>query len=435
MKWASKPAAIAAAAVLAVVGVTGIGISQAEPATSGGSSSAVATDWGFGPGAPDGYGGGQGWGGMMPGSDYGTGYGSQDTSTTDSASLSTTAAGAAEEVSDSVVNIDTVLDYGTGEAAGTGIVLSSDGLVLTNHHVVEDATGITGTVVGTGKTYTATVLGYDPDTDIAVIQLSGASDLPVAALDDDDNLQVGDLVVGVGNTGGTGGAPTSVEGQVTELGATITASDQNGQNVETLEDLIGTDADIRSGQSGGPMVDSEGEVIGVNVAASSGGTGSQTTGYAIPIDQAKAVADQIIAGEESGSVQVGGTPFLGVQLTDTASASQGYAGGGFGGPDGFGYGTPGGVQDGTTDSGQVQSSSDDEGVAIAGVVSGTAAEEAGLTAGDTITALNGSAVTTAEQLSSVIAAAEVGDRMTIAWTDASGQDHTATVTLGAGPVG
>lgn len=437
VNWTRKPAAIGAAAVLTVVGVTGaVGVSQA-----GAASAAVATDWGFGPDAQggsggygDGYGTDQGWG--WPG--YGSGFQSPSAAADSSAasqSLSTAAASAVAAISDSVVNIDTVLDYGTGEAAGTGIVLSSTGLVLTNHHVVEGATKVTGSVVGTGQTYAATVLGYDAATDVAVLQLSGASNLPVATLDDDDNLAVGDLVVGLGNAGGTGGEPTSVEGQVTELGSTITATDQSGQNAETLHDLIGTNADIQSGQSGGPMVDGEGEVIGVNVAASSDSRGSGTSGYAIPIDDATQVADQIIAGQESGSVQVGGSPFLGVELATTSTGDQGLGGW----ADGYGgrsYGL-GGMSDGTidADSGTVVDGANVDGVPIAGVVSGGAAASAGLTAGDTITALNGTPVTSADQLSSVIAAAEVGDRMTIAWTDAEGTSHSATVALGEGPVG
>ena len=429
--WARRTIALGAAAVLGIVGVTGVaGVSDAGAASA--APPAVATDWGFGPGVPAGYGDGTGTdpGWVWPG--YGSGGSSSDIAAS-AGSLSTAAASAVEAISDSVVNIDTLLDYGTAEAAGTGIVLSSTGLVLTNHHVVEGATKITGSVVGTGQSYTATVLGYDPNTDVAVIQLSGASNLPVAAIDDDDNLSVGDLVVGLGNAGGAGGEPTSAEGQVTELGSTITATDQNGQNAETLHDLIGTNADIQSGQSGGPMVDSEGEVIGVNVAASSGGSGSGTSGYAIPIDDATQVAAQIIAGQESGSVQVGGTPFLGVELATTSTTDQSL------GSWSRGYGTEGfgGVQDGTidADSGQVVDGADVDGVPIAGVVSGGAAASAGLAAGDTITSLNGTPVTSADQLSSVIAAAEVGDRMTIAWTDADGTSHSATVTLGEGPVG
>lgn len=327
-----------------------------------------------------------------------------------------------------MVNIDTVIGYGAGQAAGTGFVLGADGLVLTNHHVVEGATTITGTVVGTGTTYTATVVGYDPATDIAVLDLTDASDLPVATLADADSLDVGDLVVGVGNAGGDGGEPTAVEGVVTELGSTITATDENGGNAETLKGLIGTNADIQSGQSGGPLVDASGDVVGVDVAASSVSLGASTSGYAIPIDDAMAVARTIIAGTESATIRVGATAFLGVQLADSATSGFGAGPGDSGSwydsaPGGTGSDDPLGVGDVTS------------GVAVSGVVEGSVAEGAGLRSGDTITTVDGSAVTSADQLSALIGTHDVGDELSITWVDSDGSAHAATARLGEGPVG
>ncbi len=330
IRWTITPAALGVAATVGFVGVTGVaGINRVDPVSVQPTATAVDADWGMGWGVSPSDVGTGGW--AVP--DFGT---DTDATTTAAQALSSSAASAVAEVTPAVVNIDTVLDYGTAEAAGTGIVIGSDGLVLTNHHVVEGATTITGTVVGTGRTYTATVLGYDPDTDVALIDLAGVSGLPVATLGDSDDLAVGDLVVGVGNAGGVGGDPTSVEGQVTALGQTITATDQNGGNAETLDNLIGTDADIQAGQSGGPLVDAEGDVVGVDVAASSGYTGSTTSGYAIPIEDAKAVAEQILAGQESGTVQIGATPFLGVSLADTSVADPGMD---WGFPGGYGSGS------------------------------------------------------------------------------------------------
>jgi S1-C subfamily serine protease len=415
-RWAMAPAALGVAAAVGIAGAAG---GAAASAAVGPAPGAVATDrqgWSWQPGGSV-----DGWAPR-----YGSG---SEIGATGTEALSSTAAAAAAEITPSVVNIDTVMDYGSAEAAGTGIVIGSDGIVLTNHHVVEGATAITGTVVGTGKTYPAVVLGYDPETDVAVIDLTGASKLPVATLGNADELQIGELVVGVGNAGGAGGEPTSVAGQVTALGQTITATDAAGGNPETLDNLIGTDADIQAGQSGGPLVDAEGDVVGVDVAASTGYTGSAARGYAIPIDDATAIARQILAGQEPGTVHVGATPFLGVQLAAQPAVSAtpwGYPGG-RGYRDGLGS---------ASDSGAVEGASATTGVAIAGVVPGSAAEQVGLAAGDSITTLNGTAVTTAEQLSSLIASADVGSQLSITWTDAAaGNAHTGTVTLGAGPVG
>lgn len=392
------PLAIAASAG----GLLGAAVTYAQPAagstgTSDGSDIAgsvgsVGNPWdpGYGPGS-----GRHGW------IDQGS------TSSVAAAQLSATAAAAAEEVTPSVVNIDTVVDYGSGEAAGTGIVISPDGLVLTNHHVVSGATSIEATVVGTGKSYDVTVLGYDDSTDIAVLRLAGATGLPVATIGDD--VSVGDLVVGVGNAGGDGGEPTSVEGEVLALDQTITATDEMGGDAETLDNLIEVSADIVSGQSGGPLVDADGEVVGVDVAASVSGRSSDTTGYAIPIDEAMSVVSAILAGNETTSTHIGGSAFLGVELASTGAA-------GAGGSAGYGYSAL-------------------DGVPISGTVDGSAAEAAGLAAGDVITALDGDSITSADQLSGLIAGHGVGDRIHLEWTDSAGGEHAATVTLGEGPVG
>lgn len=386
------PLAVAASAG----GLLGAAASAAQPAsgsTGGVSSGSSSTD----SSSTDGWDPGSGPGGRHGWIEQGS------ASSVTSAQLSATAAAAAEEVTPSVVNIDTVVDYGSGEAAGTGIVIRSDGLVLTNHHVVSGATSIEATVVGTGKTYEVTVLGYDDSADIAVLKLTGASGLPVATIGDD--VSVGDLVVGVGNAGGDGGEPTSVEGEVTAVDQTITATDDMGGDAETLHNLIEVSADIQSGQSGGPLVDASGEVVGVDVAASMSNRSSDTTGYAIPIDQALSVVSDILSGDQSTSTHIGGSAFLGVNLAQAGAGSAAY-----------GYSASGGVT-------------------IAGTIEGSAAEAAGLATGDMITALDGRAITSADQLSELIARHSVGDRISLAWTDASGGEHRATVTLGEGPVG
>ena len=150
-------------------------------------------------------------------------------------------------------------------------MLTSDGVILTNHHVIEGATSITVTDVGNGKTYMASVVGYDEDHDIAVLKLKDASGLQTAKIGNSDAVKVGDQVVGIGNAGGKGGTPRYAAGKITALNQAITATDQNGQDPENLENLLETDADIQAGQSGGPLANANGEVIGVDTAGNNGG--------------------------------------------------------------------------------------------------------------------------------------------------------------------
>ncbi len=225
-------------------------------------------------------------------------------------------AGASADQQIGVVTIDTVLAYQGAEAAGTGVVLSSDGEILTNNHVIEGSTSITVTIVTTGASYSATVVGADVVDDIAVLQLSGASDLTPANFDDDQDLAVGDAVTGVGNAGGLGGIPSAAAGTVTALNQTITTQSELGATGETLTGLIQTDADIQSGDSGGPLFDAENEVVGIDTAAQEGGY--TTAGFAIPIESALSIAQQIQNGQSSTTIVIGYPAFLGVQVSSTA---------------------------------------------------------------------------------------------------------------------
>jgi len=310
-----------------------------------------------------------------------------DGSTSESTATDATAA---QEVG--LVYVTTTLDYGTGKAAGTGMILTSDGEILTNHHVVEGATTISVQVVSTGTTYDASVVGYDSTHDVAVLQLDDASGLTPVTTDADEAVQVGDTVTGVGNANGDGGAASAAPGTVVALDQSITVASETGGEASRLSDLIQVDADIIPGDSGGALYDDDGEVIGMNTAASSGTT--NISGYAVPIAEALAIADQIESGTESGTVEIGNHGYLGVSL-----------------------------------------SSDVTGALVAGVVDDSPAEAAGLTAGSTITSLDGRAVTSADALSTAVAELEVGRRVRLAWTDTSGQAHTATITLGEGPIG
>jgi S1-C subfamily serine protease len=328
----------------------------------------------------------------VPGVTTGPGAGnSGNGATLDSAAI-------AAKVNPAVVDVNTVLGYQNGRAAGTGIVISSAGLVLTNNHVISGATSISVTQVTNGATYKATVVGYDRTEDIAVIKLTGASGLPTAAIGDSDKLGVGDGVVAIGNAGGTGGAPAVVDGTVTALNRSITASDESTGSSEQLTGLIEVAANIEAGDSGGPLVNAGAQVVGINTAASVGfhyqATGG--TGYAIPINQAMAIGDQITGGKASDKVHIGETAFLGVS---------------------------------------VRSGNGTGGAAVTQVLSGSPAEEAGLSAGDVITSVDGAAVDTASALTQLLDGHHPGDRVRVGWTSASGGAHSATVTLASGPAG
>jgi S1-C subfamily serine protease len=311
------------------------------------------------------------------------------------------------------------------ESAGTGIVLSPDGVILTNNHVINGATSIKVTDIGNGKTYTATIVGYDDSHDVAVLQAQGASGLKVAALGDSSTVQAGDDVVALGNAGGKGGTPSEATGTVTGLNQSITASDELSGSAEQLTGLIETNANIQPGDSGGSLVNVYGQVIGMDTAGSSSGTqGSSGSGqtaeqaFAIPINEAVSIASQIEAGHASGGIHLGGTAFLGVQIGSSSSSS------------GSGFDPFGGSSSGFGGSGSQGTTS---GVAISGVLSGSPAAHAGLSGGDTITAVGGQSVSASQDIAKVLVKYHPGQSVSVSWVDASGQSHTATVTLASGP--
>jgi S1-C subfamily serine protease len=309
---------------------------------------------------------------------------------------STTGATTAQQVG--VVDIDTVLGYQNAEAAGTGMVLTASGEVLTNNHVVEGATSITVTVVSTGRTYRAGVVGTDPIDDIAVLQLTGASGLRTAKLGDSSGVAVGDAVTGVGNAGGGGGTPTAAAGAVTALDQAITATDESGANAEKLTGLIEVDAQIEAGDSGGPLYDAPGRIIGMDTAAQADRR-QTVAGYAIPIDSALSIAATIESATTSTeTVHLGYPAFLGVSVAPDGTASTAAAG-----------------------------------ATVAGVLDGTAAAKGGLVAGDVITSVGGVAVTSAGSLEAALHQHRPGDSVRVRWTDTSGQSHRASLVLTRGP--
>jgi S1-C subfamily serine protease len=328
-----------------------------------------------------------------PSGDTGNGTGSGSSSGNGSGSSS----GSSSALDVGVVDVDTQLGFGSGRAAGTGMIVSKDGEVLTNAHVISGATTITVTVVTTGKTYTAKVLGSDTTRDIALLKLQNASNLDTVTLGDSSSVQTGDAITAVGNAGGVGGEPSVSPGQVTALNQSITVNDASNGDQGQLSELIQTDAGLQPGDSGGPMYDASGKVIGINTAADAGRVrqGSQES-YAIPIDTAESIADQIRSGKGSDTVQIGVKGFLGVQVAQSAGSGQ-------------------------------------EGAVIDGVLDGTPAASAGLQQGDVITAVDGQTVDSNDALTAGLHGHHPGDQVKVTWSDPSGASHTATVTLAEGP--
>lgn len=428
-------AVTAAAAALALT----VGTAASLPAAATSHASTIATSRSAIPftGQPadpgQGNGGQDGSNGITPGNGTAPGGNAQspDTGQGSDGSSQQDASPASTEESTGVVLIDTQLGYENAEAAGTGIVLSKDGLVLTNNHVIADSTKISVTVATTGKTYEASVVGSDSTEDVAVLQLKGASDLQPATVDD-DSVTVGDDVTAVGNSEGQGQLQAA-DGTVTDLGASVTTTAQGSEDSETLNNMIQVQADIVSGDSGGALLDDEGEVVGMNTAASSGS--ATVTGFAIPIESALSTAESIIDGEQTSTNTLGYPAFLGIGVQQDSQSGQGQSGQGSQSiqpGDGSSNGQSG--QAGQSgQSSQSGSSSQAAGAVVAGVYEDTPAAEAGLTAGDTITRMGSTQITDGAALSEAISEHKPGDTVSLSWTDTDGQTHSAKVTLTEGP--
>jgi S1-C subfamily serine protease len=323
----------------------------------------------------------------------------------------------ASKVEPGLVDINSTLKYQDGTAAGTGMVLSSTGLVLTNNHVVDGSTHLSATLVASGRSYTAEVVGTDITDDVALLKLVGASGLKTVQVGNSTKAVLGTAVAALGNAGGTGGSPTVTVGTITALNRTITASDQGSSNTETLHGMLQTNAPIAAGDSGGALADSAGHVIGMNTAANSQNIGAQGTdqGFAIPINTALAVARDIAAGKSSSKIQIGLSGFIGVGVGSITSATCLSSSNGIGGAGG-GYTPP------------VNS-----GALVCQVFAGTPAASAGMTAGDVITGVNGQAVTSEGSLTTIMSKFRSGSTISLTWVSINGQKHTSSITLIQGP--
>ena len=305
----------------------------------------------------------------------------------------------ATKVNPAIVDINTVL--GNGQAAGTGMIISSSGEVLTNNHVVTGSTSISVTIQGRSQPYTASVVGVDVSKDVAVIQVHGVSGLPHVTFAKSSSIKVGDPVVAIGNALGQGGTPNATQGTVTDLDQTITASEGGGRS-ETLSGMIQSDAIIYEGDSGGALVNSSAQVVGMITAGQTQGfrSSASTVGYAIPADAALAIANRIRAGEKASDLTYGQVGFMGVSVQNLDSASAAQLG-----------------------------LSILSGALVISVQPGSPADNAGIARYDVITNLGGTSIDTSDTLGTAIKSHQPGDQVSVTWVDQSGTHH-GTVTLG-----
>ena len=371
-------------ATVAVLCIGGLGTATVAELTANNSSTTSATPRTNNNGYANPFGSGNRFGGGLQG---GTSIGQQATANEAPATAST----ASQKVG--VVTIDTVLGFDPAErAAGTGTILTSNGYILTNNHVVEDSTSITVTIESTGQKYTATVVGTDKTADVAVLKLTGASGLSPISFAASEKISAGQSIYSVGNAEGTGNLVTAV-GTVGAVNQSLTIGSDSSNTSESLSGLIQLNSDVVSGDSGGPLFDKNGKDIGMVTAASSGT--AQVTGYAINIAQVLKVVDAIEAGSKSSDIVLGYPAFAGISIAQTTTPTTG--------------------------------------VPVASTFPGMPAANAGITQGDSITAVNGITVSTATGLSAAIQAHNVGDTVNITYLDPSGVSHTVPVTLISGP--
>ena len=355
--------------------------------------------------------------------------------------------GVASKVEPGMVDITSKLKL-TGQVfEGTGMILSSSGLVLTNNHVINGATGTSlhATLVSNNHTYAAQIVGWDQTQDVALLRLVGASGLKTVQVGNSGTVKIGDQVVALGNAGGQGGRPTVTSGSVTSLNRTITASDSGSGTSETLHGMLQTSAPIAPGDSGGPLANQAGQVIGMNTAANTQqNSGASTMGYSIPINRALALVRQMAGGHGGGSIHIGQPPFIGIAIASLANGAISnspspktqlrqlkqtalHNGGGVNSsgrclPNELASPVPGTI--GSASSGAL----------VGGVFCSTPASTAGMVGGDVIVSVNGHTVTSAASLHTVIGNYHPGSTVSLTWVDPNGHKHTGSLTLAAGPV-
>jgi S1-C subfamily serine protease len=292
-----------------------------------------------------------------------------------------------------VVIVTTNLAYEDASAAGTGIVLTSNGEVLTKNHVIRGATTINVIVPASGRKYSASVIGYDISDDVALLKLSGAAGLATATRGNSATLRIGSPTTAVGNANG-GGKLVITKGKVVALNRSITVNDDQGGTAQ-LTNLIQTSALLVPGDSGGPLLDATGRVVGIDAAGSAQNAFSDATGqgYAIPFNKAISLVKQIEAGQASALVHIGKTAFIGMSVGEANAG----------------------------------------GLTVQSVVSGMPAAQAGLDQGYVIVSIDGKTLSTVAQLRNALFAHHPGDTVALAYVDPLGNQGTAQIVLADGP--
>lgn len=305
---------------------------------------------------------------------------------------------ATEKASPSVVSISGVSkSYGffgnvvESESSGTGFIVTADGLILTNKHVVSNTDATYRVYTYDGKEYEAKVKAVDPLNDLAFVKIE-AKDLPVIELGDSDNLKVGQRAIAIGNALGQY-QNTVTTGIISAIGRVVEAGDSYGSSTETLENVIQTDAAINSGNSGGPLINVEGQVIGINTAVDSSG---ESIGFAIPINLAKSAIESVVA---TGKIS---RPMLGIRYIPVTReiAAQ------------YDLSVEYGAYIYRGNYGQ------------SAIVSGSPAEKAGLKEGDIVIKINDDKIQEGNSLISILSKYRVGDRVTITYLRDSKETQT-----------
>jgi S1-C subfamily serine protease len=354
-----------------------------------------------------------------------------------------------KKVDPGLVDIVATLQYNGETAEGTGMIISPGGLVLTNNHVIDQATKIQATLVtqgsGTAAQYTAKVVGYDAADDVALLQLVGAAGLPVEEFGNSSQVSLGTPVLALGNAEGRGGAKPA-PGIINALDRAIQANDEGSSTTENLKHMLQTNAKIQQGDSGGALANNAGQVIGMITAANTGnsrgagagsgsgsGSGGGTLGFAIPINSALAIARQIAAGKPSATVYIGVPGFLGVEVATSDSDSPQQQAADEGQSSGQGRGGSSCLTDNEQASIPRKVAPIAAGALIVGVICDSAAAAAGMVPGDVITAVNGQAITTPGSLTGTTTKYHPNEIVSVLWVSLNGMEHRTRMQLGQGP--